>query len=113
MTGRLSLVVGDGHSIKLLWAKSSLTDKTLREVLGHRLHDQIRSIRKVIGRRRSIRRQSTLTTQSNAPALHHLRRTTARRELRRARDRTRRLTLAARVATSRSEEAAARSRPRM
>lgn len=42
MTGRLSLGVGEGQLIKLLWARSSLTYESLREALGHWLHNQFR-----------------------------------------------------------------------
>ncbi len=42
ITGRLSLVVLDDHSIKLLWARSSLTYESLREALSHWLGGQIR-----------------------------------------------------------------------
>ena len=42
ITGRLSLGVGDGQSIKLLWARSSLTYESLREALSRWLRNQFR-----------------------------------------------------------------------
>ncbi len=42
MTGRLNLGVGDGQSVKLLWARSPLTYESLREALSRWLHNQLR-----------------------------------------------------------------------
>jgi hypothetical protein len=39
ITGRLNLTLADGRSVKLLWAKSSLTFDSLRDVLSRSLGD--------------------------------------------------------------------------
>jgi hypothetical protein len=39
ITGRLNLTLADGRSIKLLWAKSSLTYDSLRDALSRSLGD--------------------------------------------------------------------------
>jgi len=42
MTGRLSLTLDDGRSVKLLWAKSSMTYEALRDGVSRWLRDQLR-----------------------------------------------------------------------
>lgn len=41
MTGRLSLTLAGGRSVKLLWAKSNLTYASLHNALGNWLHDRL------------------------------------------------------------------------
>jgi hypothetical protein len=42
ITGRLNLILADGRSVKLLWAKSRLTYDSLRDALGSLLGDGLR-----------------------------------------------------------------------
>lgn len=41
ITGRLNLTLADGRSVKLLWAKSSLTYESLRDALRRLLRDAL------------------------------------------------------------------------
>ena len=41
MTGRLSLTLADGRSVKLLWAKWNLTYASLHDALSQWLHDRL------------------------------------------------------------------------
>jgi len=41
MTGRLGLTLTDGRSVKLLWAKSSLTYDSLHDAMSHWLNDRM------------------------------------------------------------------------
>jgi hypothetical protein len=41
LTGRLGLTLADGRSVKLLWAKSTLTYDSLHDAMSHWLNDRL------------------------------------------------------------------------